>query len=453
MGNLNSTTGVPKYLMPAKPSLQLKNKILRRLTIHSKDSQRAQAQPQEGMPQDANLAMNSSASTNYDYDEMPCNESKFGNYVWLKGRRFHNSKNARYILPNDAEELRRLVFQHYLIKMAFEGIYYPPVKETLMNGGRVLDVGCGPGSWVMEMAQEFPKAEIVGLDLCPTFPDSDEFEHKNVKFILCNVLDGVPFPDAHFDFVHQRMFLFGYTEQQWREVMQELVRITKPGGWIQLLEQGMRSHRMGPENKSFYRKTSHAIRARGMEPLIAENLSEVLAEAGLTNIMSTFASVPVGSWGGELGTLWQENFIALNKSCRPWMNMVFGLRGREYRQLIQKLVAEFDLYKTYINLYVAAGQRPTVEQLQADRAGEATRCPTTNPHLQQLPSEYPAAPDITVTKGSEEQASADALAYRLGRLGSSRVADPLPEPNTTVNITVSDEAQSHHVSTGSDHSL
>ena len=40
----------------------------------------------------------------------------------------------------------------------------------LSNPQRILDIGTGTGIWVMEMADEYPDAQIIGTDLSPIQP-------------------------------------------------------------------------------------------------------------------------------------------------------------------------------------------------------------------------------------------------------------------------------------------
>ena len=57
---------------------------------------------------------------------------------------------------------------------------------------------------------------------------------ENIKFVEGNVLDGLPFKDSTFDYVFMRHLCYGFTDQDWKNVIDEIIRITKPGGWIEV---------------------------------------------------------------------------------------------------------------------------------------------------------------------------------------------------------------------------
>lgn len=92
----------------------------------------------------------------------------------------------------------------------------------------------GPGTWLFEMAEDFPHSQFHGLDITPVFPEG--IKPANVSFTLGNLAERLPYPDNHFHYIHQRLLIFGLTLPQWDLAMQELLRVLKPGGWIEFVE-------------------------------------------------------------------------------------------------------------------------------------------------------------------------------------------------------------------------
>ncbi|KAG8925281.1 hypothetical protein FRC02_009797 [Tulasnella sp. 418] len=89
------------------------------------------------------------------------------------GRAFH-SQNDGYMLPADSAEHNRLDVQHILLRLVLGNSLYPAqdiVRKALsphqQERPAVLDIGTGSGRWAIDMAAEFPHAEVVGLDLVP----------------------------------------------------------------------------------------------------------------------------------------------------------------------------------------------------------------------------------------------------------------------------------------------
>ncbi|RUS21692.1 S-adenosyl-L-methionine-dependent methyltransferase [Endogone sp. FLAS-F59071] len=180
------------------------------------------------------------------------------NYEWIKGRRFFNDKDIHYFLPNDVGEVDRLVLQHFILYKALGGNFHAPVKELLETGAKVLDVGCGPGNWTLNMAMDFPNAIFEGIDAVDNFPK--EIKPSNTNFLQGNVALGLPYPDATFDFVFQRTMAMSFTKEQWATVMKEILRVLKPGGWIQLVECDVVPHSTGTATSEFFgRSTYHSF--------------------------------------------------------------------------------------------------------------------------------------------------------------------------------------------------
>jgi len=154
-------------------------------------------------------------------------------------RRVHgralNTMNTRYMLPGDADEVRRSEIHHRMLQFLFEGKnHVGPVKEVLLSHGhpRVLDLGTGGGIWAIEMADEFPRAEVIGIDLAPIQPKTVP---PNCTFELCDLDQRhLPYPDGHFDLIHARSMHIGI--ENYPRFLDEISRLLRPRGLLIIIE-------------------------------------------------------------------------------------------------------------------------------------------------------------------------------------------------------------------------
>jgi hypothetical protein len=82
-----------------------------------------------------------------------------------------NNYSEVYKLPADDEELDRLDKQHEMFKKIM-GAYPQPMAEVMADDTPgetkfVLDLGCGSGSWILDVARDFPHCQAVAVDLVP----------------------------------------------------------------------------------------------------------------------------------------------------------------------------------------------------------------------------------------------------------------------------------------------
>lgn len=156
----------------------------------------------------------------------------------------NNSKNLSYRHPspfssvyshnNDLE-----VYQHYILRTAFNGDYSSSVLSlsSRKKASIVLDIGCGFGTWTMEMATQFPNTHFIGMDSNSNFPN--DIKPKNCDFKLFNINHNnvqLPFLDNSVDYIFQRDMNWDLPESTWIPLLQECYRILKPGGWIEIVE-------------------------------------------------------------------------------------------------------------------------------------------------------------------------------------------------------------------------
>lgn len=141
--------------------------------------------------------------------------------------------------PEDATEMARLIHQDRVITQGMGGLLagLPELPET----AQVLDLCCGPGGWVLDMAFAHPEMEVAGVDISEmmvTYANARARTQQlpNASFGVMNILEPLDFSDNGFDFVNARFLTGVIYRDRWLDVLRECYRITKPGGLIRLTE-------------------------------------------------------------------------------------------------------------------------------------------------------------------------------------------------------------------------
>ncbi|KAG0029348.1 hypothetical protein BGZ82_007990 [Podila clonocystis] len=271
------------------------------------------------------------------------------NFRWIDGRRHHNTEGAPYILPNDIDEMDRLHLQHYVIRHAFGGNTRAKFDGKIHKD--VLDVGCGP-----EMSTEHTETNFTGIDISAVWPT--EIRPRNCRFQVVNAIEGLPFEDNTFDFVYQRFMIMGYPAKSWPFIIQELVRVTKPGGIIELTEIPVVSNANGPELTRVMEILEQGCLAKGLDTKVARKLDGLLQQAGLEEVKACHASIPVGAWGAKVGQLMRENSAGIWSSLKGLIKELADLNDAQYEAMIKRIFIEYETHKCYINCYCAWGVKP-----------------------------------------------------------------------------------------------
>ncbi|KAG1114469.1 hypothetical protein G6F42_014176 [Rhizopus arrhizus] len=150
------------------------------------------------------------------------------------------------LLECDEEEADRIQLKNDLVKLAFEGEFSLPFDYRDLPSGRILDVGCGPGSWCIDLSTKYPRIQVIGVDSDDMFPSKRNLP-SNCQLLVCNVLDGLKeFPEASFDVIHIRFMVLSFTTTQYPQVVKDCWRLLKPGGYIEILETDLTVHSPGP---------------------------------------------------------------------------------------------------------------------------------------------------------------------------------------------------------------
>lgn len=87
------------------------------------------------------------------------------------------------------------------------------------------------------MAKEYPNCDYKGCDIVSI--TNPNVIHERIQFSYGNVVEGLQFPDNTFDLVQMRLLVLGLRAEEWPIAVKEVLRVTKPGGMIQLIEVGL----------------------------------------------------------------------------------------------------------------------------------------------------------------------------------------------------------------------
>lgn len=112
----------------------------------------------------------------------------------------------------------------------------PPDVEPLEDS-QVLDLACGTGVWVRQLARRNSLMDVIGIDACKHIINlaqgySGAIPNSNAHFmhIALNELDD--FPDHSFDLVHLSLIAPHVDVHGWPALIAEVWLICRPGGHI-----------------------------------------------------------------------------------------------------------------------------------------------------------------------------------------------------------------------------
>jgi ubiquinone/menaquinone biosynthesis C-methylase UbiE len=140
-----------------------------------------------------------------------------------------NSKNKNihdYTLARDESEKQRITFQAEKLYGGGEFLL-PYLKKNI----KVLEVGCGTGVITSYVANQIGQGSIVGID-----NDEESILRNKKNNISRNVnfshgdVKKLKFPDNSFDLTFSRFVLMHIPDPI--VVIKEMIRVTKPGGYI-----------------------------------------------------------------------------------------------------------------------------------------------------------------------------------------------------------------------------
>ncbi|RSL56591.1 hypothetical protein CEP54_008748 [Fusarium duplospermum] len=263
--------------------------------------------------------------------------------------------NGVYFAPVDEDEISRLEVMHGVLNRLFDSrLIFPPIRSPR----RILDCGCGPGDWAMEVASQYPDAEVLGIDISPhVIPESPP---DNMELQVDDLNGRFTFPSSHFDVVHSQMVAGGIHANRWRSYIRDIFRVLRPGGWCQMVEIYFNAQ---SDNGTLTRGKPSNLQARDhalsrwsrrylqsqqpyKDPRAPLQMATWMRSAGFTEVESRLLTLPMCAWSNdareyEIGWANNENVNQLLYSLALYpFTQFLGMSFNDFQLLVAQARSE-----------------------------------------------------------------------------------------------------------------
>lgn len=214
----------------------------------------------------------------------------------------HGGPTARYTHGHEPATLA----SHGARTAENSAAYLLPV---LREGMDVLDVGCGPGTITLDLAEAVGTGTVIGIEnvegpLGAARAKATERGDKRTRFQRGDAA-ALPFVDNSFDVVHAHQVLQHLTDPV--GALREMARVCRPGGYVAARDAdyaAMAWYPEVPELEEWRQIYRTAARANGAEPDAARRMRTWALEAGLggahyTATVWNYADSEICRWWGN----------------------------------------------------------------------------------------------------------------------------------------------------------
>jgi ubiquinone/menaquinone biosynthesis C-methylase UbiE len=246
---------------------------------------------------------------------------------------------------SNQEELNRLIVQENMITDVMGGML--PEQQDPTQFQRVLDIGCGPGGWIIEVAQTYPQIKkLYGIDISPTMiqyaqkrAEEQRLPKERVEFLVMDALRMLEFPNSFFDLVNLRLGVSFMRKWDWPKMFSEMHRVLKPQGIVRIVESEINAESSSTALSNFYVSFRRAFERSGHlfneEPTgLVDQLPALLLRHDFRNIQ-LYKTPVVFRAGTEAGKAAFDDTIRLFHTSRPFLQR-YGCLPEDYDALCQQ---------------------------------------------------------------------------------------------------------------------
>jgi ubiquinone/menaquinone biosynthesis C-methylase UbiE len=165
----------------------------------------------------------------------------------------------------------------------------PPITEWVRGHGapervKLVDIGCGTGRTLHQIARAHPGLRLHGVDLSPAYIRlaRKRLEHVGELTLAVDNAEALPWADATFDIATSVYMFHELPRNARRNVVREMFRVVRPGGIVVLEDSAQLSEspQLAPVLHDFPREFHEPF----YEDYLEDDLQALLTEAGFEAI-------------------------------------------------------------------------------------------------------------------------------------------------------------------------
>ncbi|CAG8663613.1 15454_t:CDS:2 [Funneliformis caledonium] len=260
------------------------------------------------------------------------------------------TSDAKY----DSKAIDRIHSHHYLLKHIWKDNFSSPIRSLLESGViNALEVKCGPGTWILDMATDFPRCSFTGIDAEQIFPS--EIKPKNAKFVLAEHL---PFSSSTFSYVHINLIEHMYMEQLfWQsDIINDIIKIMKSDSWMEITTWNFEFENIGSVTQKL---VSALISCFENHVSLSESISLLPSNCErLKNMNILQNDIPVGKWAGLIGELVMDDLLITFKGYSDRICNKLNITPEQYNLFLEEVVKEIEENQTVFKTHRFYGQKP-----------------------------------------------------------------------------------------------
>ncbi|GHO82324.1 class I SAM-dependent methyltransferase [Dictyobacter formicarum] len=288
-----------------------------------------------------------------------------------------NGQPKYYVDQEHIEEMSRLLQQSHFLMKQFGGIC--PEHPSFEGVEHVLDIACGPGQWITEVARAHPHMQLIGFDISQRMIEfaQSKAARDNLKNVQFEVGDATKFPlryaNESFDLVNVSLVYAFMSRTLWPRLITECYRLLKPGGYLRLIQEDANIQTNSPALHEYHFLGCQALYREGAgyytdQLGVIPRLPAMFKRAGF-QILSTKHNLVDVSYGCEGYQMCYTDYKILLEAMKPFLVRWRVATQEEVDDCYRRLVREmrygvsneeggFDPFVGLWDFYSIFGQKP-----------------------------------------------------------------------------------------------